>query len=330
MINSKVFFLKDFSRLGQVTQDLLAGRYAKEAEVVVKMHFGEPGNDLAFKPEDVKPVVEGLHSLGCQPLLLDSPVAYFSPRGTVVGYELVVKLKGFNKLAKCHISNDSIPVPTKDYTAEVIKELAEAKNVLVLTHVKGHGGTGFGGAIKNLGMGGVTKETKILEHALCKPDVAATCVGCGTCSTVCPAGAIKIVNGKAEINKKACWGCSVCEYVCPTQSLVPPKATLDDLLAQAAVAVISQMPINTFYISILKNIARDCDCSGNSGGRVLEDIGVLFSDNPVAIDKASLDLINEKAGKDLFKELTHKDPMLHVNFTAEYLSRSSNYELVFV
>lgn len=294
------------------------------------MHFGEPGNDLAFKPEDVKPVVAGLHSLGCQPLLLDSPVAYFSPRGTVVGYEMVVKLKGFNKLAKCRISNAGVPVTTKDYTAEVVRELTEAKNVLVLTHVKGHGGTGFGGAIKNLGMGGVTKETKVLEHAICKPVVGEQCVGCGTCVTVCPGGAIKIVGGKAQINLKSCWGCSVCEYACPTKSMLPQKATFDDLLGQAAAAVISKMPANTFYINVLKNIARDCDCSGNSGGRVLEDIGVLFSDNPVAIDKASLDLINEKAGKNLFLELTHKDPMLHVNFAARYTNKEMTYDLVLV
>jgi len=325
---SKVYFLKDFNKLRNETGKLLQGFYSSHNEVTIKIHFGEPGNNFAFNPADIKPVIEAMKSLKLNPVFIDTPVAYDSPRNTIEGYSKVVKDKGYDKLAPFIISNNSVGVKTKDFTAGVCKELIEAENVLVISRVKGHYCSGFGGAVKNLGMGGVTKETKKIEHALCKPRFISECNGCGICANFCPAKAMKIVNGKAELHPDICWGCSICQIECPNKCLAPEKAYFDDLLGQGAAAVINNLSKNTFFINFLKNIVKWCDCEVDPGTPISEDIGILFSDNPIAIDKASIDLINQINGKDLFKEINHKDPLFHIKFASKYAGKSMDYELI--
>lgn len=325
---SKVYFLKDFEKIGVKTRDLLKDFYPANSKILVKIHFGEPGNKFAFIPKDVEPIVRIIKSLGLNPVFIDTPVAYSSLRNSVKGYEKVLKRKGFDKLAPFIISNNEITVETKDFTAKVCKELVQEKNVLVISHVKGHACSGFGGAIKNLGMGGVTKETKSVEHSLSQPKFISECKGCGICVNLCPAGAIKMIDGKAKINLDTCWGCSICQIECPHKCLAPQKAYFDDLLSQGAAAVINNLPKNTFYINFLKNITKWCDCQVNPQDLISKNIGILFSDNPIAIDKASVDIINQLNKKNLFLEINNKDPLLHIKFASEYTKKGSNYELV--
>ncbi|MFH1462497.1 MAG: DUF362 domain-containing protein [bacterium] len=327
---SKVFFLKNFDQVGTKTRELLGPVFPADSQVMVKMHFGEPGNKFTFVPEDIKPITEAMKSLNLRPVLFDSPVRYISPRGSVESYTKLVKEKGYDKLAPCLISNNGKEVEMKDFIVQVCQELVTADNVLVVSRVKGHKCSGFGGAIKNLGMGGVTKETKALEHNLAKPVFVSECLGCGICAESCPVGAIKMVQAKAEINLKGCIGCSICQQVCPSKCLAPQKAGFDDLLAQAASAVINSLPKKTFYINFIKNITALCDCANNPGKVISEDVGVLFSDNPAAIDKASIDLINQLNGRDLFQEVNNKDPLLHVRLAVEYTGKELDYELVLI
>ncbi len=104
---------------------------------------------------------------------------------------------------------------------------------------------------------------------------------------------MKITDGQVEIDYEACFGCSICQLHCPAQCLKLKKALFDDLLGQGAAAVIDNLPKNTFYVSFIKNVTRLCDCGKHPGEIISPDIGVLFSSNPVAIDKASVDLINK-------------------------------------
>jgi len=327
---SKVYFLKNLKKLKNATSSLFKDFYPKSSEVLVKIHFGEPGNKTALSPKNVKPVIDGLKFLKLNPIFIDTPVAYPSPRDTVKKYEKAVRKRGFDKLAPFIISNNPKKVKTKDFTAKTCKELVEAKNVLVISHIKGHSCSGFGGAIKNLGMGGLTKEGKSVVHTLCQPKFVSECQGCGICVDLCPAKAIKMIDGKAKINLKECWGCSICQLECPYECLVPKKAIFDDLLAQGASAVINNLPKNTFYINIVKNITKWCDCEINPGEIIAKDVGVLFSKNPVAIDKASVDLINKANKKDVFREANHKDPMLQLKFASEHTRKREDYKLTLV
>lgn len=322
----KVYFLKDFSKVNEATEEILGNFYQKSSEIVVKIHFGEPGNKAAFTPEDIKPVADSLKNSSL--VFTDTPVMYPSPRNTAKGYATVAKQKGFDRLGKILISDEYVKVKTKDLMAEVCKPLVESKNVLVVSHFKGHPMCAFGGAIKNLGMGGVSPKTKADEHNFSKPEFVKKCQGCGTCAKVCPCQAIKIILNKAVIIKPMCFGCSVCIVNCPYQCLAPKVALFDDLLAQGAAAVINNLPQKTFYITFLKNIVAHCDCETNPGETLSPDIGVLFSENPVAIDKASIDLINKITGKNLFQETHHKDPLLQINFVEKYTKWKKEYELV--
>lgn len=332
---SKVYLFREFDRLNANAALLLAKAFDPKKELLVKMHFGEPGNKAALTPADIAPIVGALKRLELRPTLFDTPVAYNSPRSTVEGYRKVVKQRGYNDLAPSLISDDYVEMKAKDFVVQVAKPLAEASQVLVISHVKGHYCSGFGGAIKNLAMGGVTKKTKSVEHALGKPKWVDECDGCGLCAKHCPAKAIKMMKsspageaGKAVINLDKCWGCSICEVNCP--SLAPQVALFDDVLGQAAAAVIQKMPKETYYINIIKNVAKFCDCDADGGTIVAKDVGILFSDDPVAIDRASVDLINKAEGRDVFKEENFKDPKLQIDFTAKYLqvAGKGKYEII--
>jgi len=328
MQKDKVYFLKDFNRLDQALDLLLKDFYPKNSSLSVKIHFGEPGNKAAFTTKDIKPITDFLKKESLNFYLMDTPVVYPSPRNTVQGYLLITKLKGFDKLGKCLISDQYKKIKTKDFEAEVSLELISADCSLVISHVKGHSCSGFGGAIKNLGMGGVSKKTKNIEHTLCKPILDKDkCTSCKKCEQVCPAKAIKIKDKYPEIDLEKCYGCSICEDNCPSKSLTPQQIIFDDLLAQAASVVINHLPKKTFYINFLKNIVENCDCSMKAGKTLCPDLGILFSKNPVAIDKASVDLINQFSKKNLFQERFNKDPLLHLKYTSEYSNFSLDYEL---
>lgn len=321
---STVKYLQDKTKLETTSLNIFKEFYPKDQEILVKIHFGEPGNKTALFPADVAPIVAALKSLGLNPTFIDTPVAYNSPRNNVAGYEQVVRDRGFDKLAPFIISDNFIEVKTKDLTVKVCKELTEAKNLLVISHVKGHPCSGFGGAIKNYGMGGLMKESKSAVHGGSKPIFSPTsCTGCGTCARLCPAEAITMVNNHPTIDLDACWGCSVCQVNCPTASLTPKIALFDDLLAQGAAACINNLPTNTFYINLIQNITKHCDCEVDSGEILAPDRGLLFSDNPVAIDQASIDII----GKEIFEKANHKDPTLQIKYAADYTKFTTDYQL---
>ena len=324
----KVYFLKDFNKLNEASLKLLEGIFIPDSDILVKMHFGEEGNKTALFPKDLEPIINVLKSLKLKPTLIDTPVKYNSPRRTVEGYEDVIKKRGYNKLAPCLVSNNSVRVKTKDMTIGVCKELTEAKGVLVVSHVKGHVCSGFGGAIKNLGMGGVDRDSKIDEHTLGQPVFLSDCKGCGVCVNLCPFVAIELDGNSIKFDYSKCAGCSICILDCPNKCLKPRKAIFDDLLAQGASACIDSFPKKTYYINLIKNITLLCDCVSDSGPIIAPDIGVLFSENPVAIDKASIDLINEASKRNIFLEENHKDPYLHVKYTSEYINKDWDYELI--
>jgi len=326
----KVYFLRDSKKTGQAVKKLFDDFYPTGNEILIKMHFGEPGNKRTFKTSDVEPIISVLKDFKLKPIFIDTLVAYNSPRGTVEGHQKVAQEKGYDRLAPVIISDKFIEVSAKDFIVQVCKELAEAKNVLVVSHVKGHSCAGFGGAIKNLAMGGVTKKSKSAQHNLCQPKFVSGCDGCGICAKLCPAGAIKMVDNKAELDNSLCWGCSICQIECPNKHLAPEVAYFDDLLGQAAAAVIKNLPEKTFYINFLQNIVKLCDCASNPGEPISEDIGILFSQNPIAIDKASIDLINQKNNRNLFKEIEHKDPFLQIEYASKYTGKSKDYELILV
>ncbi len=320
--SSKFDFQEDFLK------EYFVNRFSKNSPVVIKMHFGEPGNPNAFTKEDIKPLLEILTNLSFETLLIDTPVRYQSPRNSKIGYGQVVMKHGFDQLSKFLIEDKYVKQKIGDSDFEVAKVLAESKNLIVLSHVKGHGCAGFGGAIKNLGMGALSAKSKSFIHDSAKPVLdEKLCIGCGTCANLCPAKAIEIKNGKMTVDYEKCYGCSICQIQCPHLALKPKFKIFDEALAMGAMAAVKLMPKNTFYINVIKKVVKLCDCSSHDSTKLSEDIGVLYGDNPVAIDQASVDLIKEAAGREVFKIANHKDPYSQIAFAAKYGDLSREYEL---
>jgi uncharacterized Fe-S center protein len=133
-------------------------------KIAVKLHFGEPGNKTAFKPEDIAPIAAVLKKLGIEFFLYDTSVSYDSPRNNTEGYKHVALEKGWGKIGEVVIDGGFVKVKMKNLTHEVGKPLADADGVLVVSHFKGHVCCGFGGAIKNLGMGALSPKSKQAIH----------------------------------------------------------------------------------------------------------------------------------------------------------------------
>jgi len=303
-------------------------------KTAVKLHMGEYGNLNYLRPVWAELIVDVLKTKKAKPFLVDSPSLYPGPRDSVKGYLEITRKHGYTKEgvgAEIVVSDTPFTVKRERNLKgiEVVKEIAEAEAMIVLSHFKGHNDSGFGGAIKNLGMGAVTKKTKAEMHGF-KPWVdLEKCIGCGICANVCKVQkAIKIESKKAVINSANCFGCGACIDACP-QRAICSKASVRELLPEAAEAVLSTFKKSkVWYVNVLFDITLLCDCWSISSEKVCPDIGVLFSDDIVAIDKASLDLVNEKIGKD-FSLYFHKLNIKPLFQKAEDLNLGKmNYQLV--
>ncbi len=304
--------------------------FKEDEKIAIKLHMGEEGNKYYLKPGFVRIVVDILKELNCNPFLFDSPVIYPGGRDTVKKYYKTAEDHGFTEQnigCPIIISDKFEPIKTEHLNAEVCKPLIESDGLLVLSHVKGHMCSGFGGAIKNLGMGGVTIKTKKDIHNFANPVFVDDCTGCGACIKICPVETISLKNNKAHFHLSGCWGCGLCVNACPSNVLKPKIASFDTLIAEGTSAVLKNIK-KAYYINVLKDITKLCDCCKNPEGIVLDDIGIVLGKDIVAVEKASFDLINKKAGKDLFKEIHKKSPLEHIKEAEKLNLGNSNYKLI--
>lgn len=189
-------------------------------------------------------------------------------------------------------------MPNGEYVkeAKVGQALMDADIIIDLSHFKGHEMTGFGGAIKNIGMGGGSRAGKMEMHCDGKPSVDTDkCVGCGACSRICAHGAPIITDRKCYIDPDKCLGCGRCIGACHFDAIKPTNWNAEDLLnrrmAEYAHAILHGRP--NFHINIITDVSPNCDCHGENDMAIVPNLGMLASFDPVAIDQASADLVNE-------------------------------------
>jgi uncharacterized Fe-S center protein len=294
----EIFYSKqvDGRFLAQLKEELSV-RFKDCKKIAVKMHFGEAGNLRAFTPKDIKPITDLLESMGFEYFLFDSSVMYGGPRANPKTHRLLALAKGFRHV---ETGDEFVEVKGAHLTYQVCSKLSEADAVLVLSHVKGHVCAGFGGAIKNLGMGALTKKSKTDIHEGGKPVFSGVCNGCGTCVRGCPIDGLGIETDELYPVVKDCYGCSNCSYVCPQKVIHPKVAPFDVLLAEGANAAQSKFK-KCYYVSAIRNITKNCDCVPLPGDFIAEDIGWIMGGDGVAADQAAYDLIIKKSGQVFLK-----------------------------
>jgi len=276
----------------------------------IKIHFGEPGNLTYLRPNYAKLVADVVKSLGGIPFLTDCNTLYPGRRKNALEHIESAYENGFTPFSTgCQIiigdglkgSDDiEVPVVNGEYvkTAKIGRAVMDADIFISLSHFKGHEMTGFGGAIKNIGMGCGSRRGKMEQHAEGKPKIRASrCVGCKQCAKQCAQSAFTYVDGKAVIDHTKCVGCGRCIAACPFDAIYSPNDSAAEMLnckmAEYAKAVVDGRP--NFHISLVIDISPYCDCHGENDLPILPDVGMFASFDPVALDQACVDACLKQA-----------------------------------
>ena len=272
--------------------------------VAIKMHFGELGNLSYLRPNYAKAVADVVKECGGKPFLTDCNTLYPGSRKNALEHLDCANINGFNTITTgCQIiigdglrGTDDITVPVRngEYCKEAYigRAVMDADIFISLTHFKGHESTGFGGAIKNIGMGCGSRAGKMQQHNSGKPIVHDDlCRGCRRCAKECGSDAITYENGKAVINQDICKGCGRCIGACAFDAIENQNWNANEILgrkmAEYSQAVCDGRP--TFHISLVRDISPNCDCHGENDAPILPDVGIFASFDPVALDQACVD-----------------------------------------
>lgn len=271
----------------------------------VKIHFGEPGNLAYIRPNYAARVVDVIRSLGGKPFLTDSNTLYTGGRSNAVDHLNAANENGFNRIG-AHadviiadglkgIDYREVPSGGKYCPAPKIgAAIADADIVISMNHFKGHEQSGFGGALKNLGMGSASVGGKLELHSDSQPVIdLENCIGCGICVKYCRHGAMSLKDKKAVIDYSKCVGCGQCVAVCQKSGAVSPGDTTSEFLnmkiAEYAYAVLAGKP--SFHISFIMNVSPNCDCWNHNDAAIVPDLGIAASFDPVALDCACADIV---------------------------------------
>ena len=282
----------------------------KDKFTAIKIHFGEPGNLAYIRPNYAASVVSLLRELGARPFLTDANTLYVGRRSNAVDHLRAAEENGFTWTSVgCNIviadglkgtDYREIEINQKHCrTAKIGSAIADADIIISMNHFKGHELTGFGGALKNLGMGSGSRGGKLEMHSASKPVMHKNnCVSCGICVRHCSQKAIKFdAEKKAEINYELCIGCGQCVAMCQynaAQVVWNESAdSANEKIAEYTLAVLRGKP--NFHISFIMNVSPNCDCWSVNDAPVVPDLGIACSFDPVALDCACVDLVNAAA-----------------------------------
>lgn len=320
IMSSKVYFTdfsespqrNIFSKLSDLMERLpLSGVAAKDDLVAVKVHFGERGNTAFVPPHFVRAVVDKLKQTGAKPFVTDANTLYVGSRSNSVDHLETAHQHGFT------YSSLGCPVLIADglrggayveveaggrhlKKVKLAHDLAKADAIVCVTHFKGHELAGFGGSIKNLGMGGGARGGKLAMHSDVTPTIKAEkCIACGRCAANCPAGAIAI-DKFAVIDPKRCIGCGSCIVVCPTHACRnnwdSGARKMQEKMVEYLAGFAGGKRGKIAYLNFIMNVSPACDCYGHAGTPIVADIGICASLDPVAVDAASNDLVMQAGG----------------------------------
>ncbi|PKK85310.1 MAG: 4Fe-4S ferredoxin [Thermoplasmata archaeon HGW-Thermoplasmata-1] len=347
---------ENLGNISRLYEKLGVGKiFSKGDFVALKLHFGEKGNPYHVKPSYVAEIAKRLSADGFRPFLTDTTTLYKKSRADAASHLITAYSHGFgfgNVKAPVIIADGlhgrqaaEVPIKAKHFeSVKIASAIAEAEAFVCISHFKGHPDVGFGGAIKNVGMGCGNKAGKQLMHSDLSPWIDVKyCMGCGRCVRDCPAGAISTNDktGKAEIDTDKCWGCADCIASCPKTAIKTRWDTesviLQEKICEYALGVMETKrnasgagAFKMVYFNFLTNITPYCDCLAKEDNvPMMPDIGILASWDMVAIDRASLDMvINENRGKDPFKEFNGLSSDVQLEYGEKIGLGRRDYELI--
>ena len=337
-------------------------RIAEGEHVAIKTHFGSPGAHRTVRPRFLRVLADAVKAVGGKPFVCDTV--------RIEGWDYleVANQNGVNPqsvgcpviLADGLFGCDSVEVQAGPVlgSVQVASAIHDAPAMIVASHCKGHIGAGYGGAIKNLAMGGVAgrhrsgdwRQARGHLHAASgesslvrDPDL---CTLCLQCLHVCPTEAISEADGGLVVADKKCWRCGRCERVCPEGAIQLEKRGEDEFqmaLAEATQAVLTTFePGRVLYFNFVLEVQPECDCMPMADTPLVQDQGILAATDIVAVEQAALDLINNgvplpeslaedrgvKAGQRILADSLGVDGQLHVDAAARIGVGSREYEVI--
>jgi uncharacterized Fe-S center protein len=327
-----------------VSRENLLGFISDLDVTAVKTHFGESRKLGYVRPTYLEMFGKEIKDRGGKPFLTETSTLYKGNRSDAIlhiehahaqgfGFESIgmpiIMADGLFGDEECEVKIDG-----KIYSnVKVAALLAKSNALLMVSHFTGHLAAGFGATLKNLGMGCASRKGKMAQHSTAKPSIdEEKCTGCGVCVQWCPQDAISLEDEIARIDQELCIGCGECLAMCRFDSVKYNwGATYEDLqkkVVEHAMGVCSLFQDKCMFVNFLTRISKDCDCMGHTFEKISPDIGILISRDPVALDAASLKLVEEKAGKAL-SSLAYDIPYrFQLDYASEIGFGNQEYELV--
>ncbi|MCP2604797.1 DUF362 domain-containing protein [Candidatus Aminicenantes bacterium AH-873-B07] len=353
-MNSKVYFIQtareeNVKVISEKAKKIfiksgLADSIEGSSFVALKIHFGEKNNKGYIKPEWLQGIISLIREKTIYAFFTDTNTLYRGNRAEALSHLKIAQEHGFSLeltgipviIADGLLGRDyqEVEINQKHFSkVKIARAIFDSDFFLGLSHITGHILTGFGGTIKNISMGCASKTGKLEQHSDIKPNINTyKCNGCKLCILICPVEAIFLKDDKAKIYEEKCIGCGECLAVCRQGAVRinwdESSVRVQEKMAEYALGILQTKKKFGFINFILKT-TKDCDCLAKDQSPIIEDIGILASNDPIAVDKASVDLINEKAGEDLFKKIYPQiDWKVQLEYGAKIGVGNLDYELV--
>lgn len=343
---SKVFFLP-WSKLDKYGEWLnttgMADHIHENDLVALKIHFGEKGNHGYIRPQYAKAVADKVKDKNASPFLTDTSTIYAGKRVNAVSHTLLAAEHGFT-LGKCACpviiadglrgnAGVSVEVNLKHFKhVQIGNAIHYADSYIFLNHFKGHELSGFGGVLKNMGMGCGTRGGKIMIHNSVRPKMNTDkCTACGECVKWCGVKALRLENKKAVLDTNVCVGCGECTLRCKFGVFEIPwdesVSVVQEKIVEYAYGVINGK--RHFSINFINHVTKLCDCYRTVEPPLLDNIGVMASADPVALDQASADLVNKVYGSDFWRFIyPHIDSSVQLQYAEKLGMGTRKYEVV--
>lgn len=327
-----------FSALG------LDGHIAKENLVALKIHFGETGNKGYIRPPWLKHVIRRIKQKTSRAYITDTNVLYTGRRSNAPEHLQLAAGHGFSFpklripviIADGLIGRDEEEIEVNFPRIKVTKLARAFVNtdyLVSFAHFTGHLLSGFGGTLKNLGMGCASRAGKLDQHSVVNPRINPdVCTNCSICMEYCPVDAIVQDEGSTRIVDNKCIGCGECLVVCAFGAVKmqwdQDVIRFQEKMAEYACSVGKIFEGKLACHNFLLNVTKNCDCMAKEEPAVVTDVGIVASADPVAVDRASVDLINRFHGKDLFRGIWDVDWSVQLKHAQEMGLGSMSYKLI--